>query len=133
MRAAPDPLDPHHNDRSAPRRQAPHPTRPPIMQLSHRPALGATHQIDGSLNRLLQLTVDLRHGQHHKPGQTPHRRRSTTLSFHPGPPSPCPEHHGSSGPRPISRLRLKIVSYSGTPRSETKSRISGLLRIDEYE
>jgi hypothetical protein len=25
------------------------------------------------------------------------------------------------------------VSYSGTPRSETKSRISGLLRIDEYE
>src|SRR4051812_27642030 len=68
---APDPLDPHQNDRSAPRRQVPHPTRPPIMQLSHRPALGATHQIDGGLNRLLQLTVDLRHGQHDKPGQTP--------------------------------------------------------------
>lgn len=32
----------------------------------------------------------LRHGQHHKAGHAQHRRCRTTLSFHLGPPSPCP-------------------------------------------
>jgi hypothetical protein len=90
VRAAPDPLDPHHRDRSPTRGQVPHPTRPPVMQLGHRPAPRAAHQISGRLDRLPHLTVLLRHGQHHKPSHAQHHRCRTTLSFHLGPPSPCP-------------------------------------------
>ena len=58
-------------------------TRPP-------PRTGATDQIRGRLDRLLELAVVLGHRQHDEPRQTHHRRCSTTLSFHLGPPSPCP-------------------------------------------
>ena len=95
VRATPHPLDPHHRDRPPTRGQIPHPTRPPIMQFGHRPAARAAHQIGGRFDRLLQLTLILRHGQHDKAGHTQHCRCRTTLSFHLGPPSPCPEHHGS--------------------------------------
>jgi hypothetical protein len=85
VRAAPDPIDPHQRDRPPTRRRVTHPDRAPVMRLGHRPALRAPHQVGGRLDRLLQLAIVIRHGQHHEPGQTQHRRRCTTLSFHLGP------------------------------------------------
>ena len=86
VRAPPHPLDPHQRHRPTRRGQVPDPARPPIMQLRDRPALGATDQIRGRLHRLLELAVVLGHRQHDEPRQAQHRRRSTTLSFHLGPP-----------------------------------------------
>ena len=86
MRAPPHPLDPHQRHRPTRRGQVPDPARPPIMQLGDRPAPGATHQIRGRLDGLLELAVVLGHRQHDEPRQAQHRRRGTTLSFHLGPP-----------------------------------------------
>ena len=90
VRAPPHPLDPHQGHRPTRGGQVPDPARPAVMQLRDRPALGATDQIRGRLDRLLELAIVLGHRQHDEPRQAQHRRRSTTLSFHLGPPSPCP-------------------------------------------
>jgi hypothetical protein len=101
--AAPDPLDPHQGHRPARCGQVPHPARPTVVQLRDRPALRAPHQVGGRLDRLLELAVVLRHGQHHEPGQAQHRRRSTTLTFHLGPPFRVLNTTNHEAPGPCSR------------------------------
>jgi len=56
------------------------------MQLGHRRAGRAADKIGGGLDRLLELALVFRHGEHDEPGHAQHHRRSTTLSFHLGPP-----------------------------------------------
>jgi hypothetical protein len=84
MGAAPDTFDPHQRHRPIPGRQIPHPRRTPIMQPGHRPAHRAPTRRRRGLDRVLQLAVALRYGQHGHAFQPEHHRR-TTVVHHLGP------------------------------------------------
>lgn len=54
------------------------------MRLGLHPAAVTEHLHLGRLDRPLELTGVVRHGQQAEPGQPEHRRRSTTVVMHPG-------------------------------------------------
>ncbi|MDP9395872.1 MAG: hypothetical protein M3Q27_17105, partial [Actinomycetota bacterium] len=60
--------------------------------MREHPAPTAEILPDAGLDRLLQLTALLGHGQQHEAGQTQHRRRRATVINHLGPPlDSCPD------------------------------------------
>jgi hypothetical protein len=69
VRAAPDPLPPAQQHRTATDWQVPHPARASVLRPRHRAAVRAAHQIGGGLHQQLKLSADVRRGQDVEPGQ----------------------------------------------------------------
>lgn len=116
----PYPFDPHHRDRAPGPKVDPAPT-PAADRAAGRPRRRSGSRPDRPWSRS-PAPARTRRARRSPPCPTSPVRHYDLVP--PGASVSCPQHHESRGSRPVLRPRLKIVFYSGAPRSGTKSRIT---------